>query len=90
MRCITIINYTIKDHPEHGDQPIFCVTHLSDKAFSNGFRVLNPEFNVLPNKIETDTEDLKQLLEEMDETYDEPFFKPTYNNSFKSPDRRRS
>lgn len=65
MRCITIIKYGFT-HPDFGDDPIFCVKHLEDRAFNNGFRMLNPEFNALPNRIESDEEKLEELLDELD------------------------
>ena len=46
MRCITIINYKLKN------QPIFITEHLDDIMFQLGFRVLNPEFNATRTEIE--------------------------------------
>lgn len=89
MRCITIINYSIKDHPDWGDQPIFRVEHLTDRAFACGFRVLNPEYKALPNEIASDTEDLQNLLEELDSSERQDTI--TYQKHtpfFQSADRR--
>lgn len=89
MRCITIINYSIKNHPDHGDQPIFVVDHLSDRAFANGFRVLNPEYKATPDRITSDTEALYELLEELDasERQDGVFFQK-HTPFYRSADRR--
>lgn len=72
-RCITIVNYKMKGNP------IFRVEFLSEKAFFNGFRVLNPEFKANINEIIEDTFNLKELLNNLDHT-DELAFQGVTND----------
>lgn len=85
MRCITIIKYGFT-HPDFGDDPIFCVKHLEDRAFNNGFRVLNPEFNTTPDQIERNEQALEELLNELDsdEGASYHFFEQPHGLSFKA------
>lgn len=79
-RCITIINYKLKD------QPTFTVEHLSDRAFSNGFRVLNPEFKADSNKIKANTEALNELLKKLD--HHDPLAFDSVKHDYMSPRQR--
>lgn len=64
MRCITITLYRGQDN--HPNYQIFRVQHLTDRMFSCGFRVVNPEFNATPDLIKSDTERVMEICQARD------------------------
>lgn len=63
MRCITV---TIYDKEKNPQQDIFCTQYLTDRLFSLGFRIVNPEFKCTPDRLTSDMEALLEVCEDIE------------------------
>lgn len=91
MRCQTVTNYQLRSNQKwidllhsHGfDQnQIFRVDCLSDRLFSLGFRIVNPEFNDYDSRIRSDLETLGDILQDWDSLDYDAFHNYKTNASF--------
>ncbi len=91
MRCQTVTNYTLKSNQRwidvlhsHGfdQEHIFRVECLSDRLFSCGFRIVNPEFNDYDSRIRADMETLENILQDWDAVDHEDYHNYHRNTPF--------
>lgn len=62
-RSIIKYGYT---SPHFGHEPIFFVRHLTQRAFDNGFRTLNPEVRASSYRFDLEEEKLSKCLDEIE------------------------